>query len=314
MSAPSPRDVRSEHDDSWRASWYDGRAFFAAWLALRRNPGLADQGGPALGFTAMAFARFGLVLLPAGIVALAGMVFNLLGRPPDAAVMELSDRIGELRQQLQAVPALAAADPVEPLSHEQAWANYSYRAGLENLPETERARFAQRIDSQWAKEQKVALWMARWAASGANDAFGALLSGLLLIVCSRLFRWWVRRKATVYLLAERAADYFLYLVTQRVLIGWGIAILGVIAVQAGSGFAISWAATVGIVLILLGTLAQLWGFWAAGKPIAALLVGAEPSKSQRRGIGSRLVLLWILQQVLAAALIGGMMLLFRLLA
>ena len=297
-----------------------------------------------MGFTAMAFARFGLVLLPAGIVALAGMVFNLLGRPPDAAVMELSDRIGELRQQLQAVPALAAADPVEPLSHEQAWANYSkatwrarltfsgpqtdpavwdqaeqqvlaaYRAGLENLPETERARFAQRIDSQWAKEQKVALWMARWAASGANDAFGALLSGLLLIVCSRLFRWWVRRKATVYLLAERAADYFLYLVTQRVLIGWGIAMLGVIAVQAGSGFAISWAATVGIVLILLGTLAQLWGFWAAGKPIAALLVGAEPSKSQRRGIGSRLVLLWILQQVLAAALIGGMMLLFRLLA
>lgn len=343
VSESSPPVVRNENEGSWRASWYDLRAFFGAWLALRRNPALSDQGGAALGFTPMAFARFGLILLPAAIVAAAGLIFNLLGRPPDETVVELSERVGALRERLQAVPATPS--PADAASgYEQVLADYNkatrrarltfhgvepdpavldqseqaviaaYTEHLPRLAAADQARFIAHIDAEWAQEQRVMRWLARWSASGANDFFGALISGLVLIVCSRLFRWWVRRKAAVYPSAERASDYFLYLVTQRVLIGWGIAIFGMLALQAGSGFQLPWAISGGMVLLLVGTLVQVWGFWSAGKPIAALLVGAAPSAAQRRGIGLRLLLMWLLQQIMAAVFVGLLMLLFRVLA
>lgn len=288
-----------------RGSWFDALAFIGAWKRLRREPRLAIAPPGELGITAMGFARFLWVIVPTVVLSTVAAVSTWVVEPPKSSVFELA------RTSYDEVRAAIAADlptAERPMAKGSAdWKHFhsrtftalfllhegvvdagerraavstvlqNYREDTAALDPGRRAAVAARLERLSRDAQARLRFLDRWMQSGANALSGALLTGVLLLLMSRVFHRMVNDLSPAPPRAGAAGAVFLYQVSVAVLPYFLFGLAMQVAVQIGVAYQIGWLLEVGTVAMLLVSLATLVAFVRAAGPMAEALSEGAPT-------------------------------------
>ncbi len=326
MAVVQPAGVAAVRDPGAMAgSWFDALAFFGAWARLRREPRLAVAPSGELGITAMGFARFLWIVLPTVVLSAVAALSAWVVELPKSSVFELS------RSSYDEIRAAIAADlptPDRPMASGSAdWKRFhsrsftalfllregvvdaaARRAAVDDvlrnyhddtaaLDPGRRAAVAARLDRLARGADARLRFIERWLQSGANSLFGALMTGVLLLLMSHVFRRMVLDLRPAPAHAAAAGTVFLYLVTAGMLPYFLIGLVMQVATQVGLWYQVAWLVDAGALAMVLVSVATLLAFVRAARPMALALSDTAPPPELVRALRWRAAIVYLTVQV-----------------